>query len=40
MHFFNYSLSDIESMYPFEREIFIEMINNHIKEEENKKKKR
>jgi hypothetical protein len=36
MQHHNYSLSDLESMMPWEREIYVEMLMNYI-EEQNKK---
>jgi len=38
MQHHNYSLSDIENMMPWEREIYIDMLINHIKEENEKRK--
>ena len=37
MHHHKYSLSDIENMLPWEREIYIDMIVEHIKEENKKR---
>ena len=39
MQFHKYSLSDIESMTPFERDIYVTLLQIHIKEEEDKAKK-
>jgi len=33
MQHHNYSLSDIETMMPWEREIYVDMLIKHIKEE-------
>ena len=38
MQHHNYSLSDIENMMPWEREIYVDMLINHIKEENEKRK--
>ena len=40
MQHHNYSLSDIENMMPWEREIYVEMLIQHIKEENEKAKER
>ena len=40
MQHHNYSLSDIESMLPWEREIYVDMLINYIKEEKEKQKQR
>ena len=40
MQHHNYSLSDIENMMPWEREIYIDMLITHIKEENEKQKQR
>lgn len=40
MHFYHYSLEDLDNMYPFEREIYVEMINNHIKEIQQQQKEK
>ena len=40
MHHHNYSLADLENMIPFEREIYVDMLVNHIKEENEKAKQR
>lgn len=34
-----FSISDIENMIPFERDLFVEMTANHIREQEEKMKK-
>lgn len=36
MQHHSYSLSDIESMIPWEREIYVTMLINHLKEEKDK----
>jgi hypothetical protein len=36
MQHHNYSLSDIENMIPWEREIYVQMLINHIKAENRK----
>lgn len=33
-----YSLTEIENMIPFERQIYIALLNNHIKEKEDQRK--
>jgi hypothetical protein len=38
MQHHKYSLSDIESMLPWERRVYIEMLVNHVKEENEKNK--
>tara|TARA_B100001778_G_scaffold302437_1_gene279111 strand:- start:143 stop:277 length:135 start_codon:yes stop_codon:yes gene_type:complete len=38
MQHHNYSLSDIESMMPWEREIYVDMLITYIKEENEKRK--
>ena len=40
MQHHNYSLSDIEDMMPWEREIYVDMLVTHIKEENEKVKER
>ena len=40
MQHHNYSLSDLESMMPWEREIYVEMLVQFIKEENEKEKQR
>jgi len=40
MQHHNYSLSDIENMMPWEREIYVDMLVQHIKEENEKAKER
>ena len=40
MQHHNYSLSDLENMMPWEREIYVDMLINHIKEEKGKQKQR
>jgi hypothetical protein len=36
MQHHNYSLSDLENMIPWEREIYVDMLLEHIKEENKK----
>jgi hypothetical protein len=36
MQYHKYSLGDIEGMMPWEREIYLSLLENHIKEEEEK----
>ena len=36
MQYHKYSLSDIENMMPWEREIYLSLLENHIREEEEK----
>ena len=36
MQYHKYSLSDIENMMPWEREIYLALLENHIREEEEK----
>ena len=36
MQHHNYSLSDLENMMPWEREIYVEMLVEHLKEENKK----
>jgi|TARA_B110000114_G_C14695939_1_gene239332 hypothetical protein len=40
MQHHNYSLGDLESMMPWEREIYVEMLVQFIKEENEKEKQR
>ena len=40
MQHHNYYLSDIENMMPWEREIYVDMLVTHIKEENDKQKQR
>ena len=40
MQHHNYSLSDLEDMIPWEREIYVEMLVQYIKEENDKQKQR
>ena len=39
MQHHNYSLSDLENMIPFEREIYVDMLVTYIKEENERIKK-
>lgn len=36
MQFYNYSLTELDNMYPWEREIYISLLNKHIEEENEK----
>ena len=38
MQHHNYALSDIESMMPWERDVYVQMLIEHIKEENKKQK--
>ena len=40
MQHHNYSLSDLENMLPWEREIYVDMLIQYIKEENEKEKAR
>jgi hypothetical protein len=40
MQHHNYSLSDLENMIPWEREIYVDMLVTYIKEENEKNKQR
>ena len=40
MQHHNYSLSDIENMMPWEREIYLDMLITHLKEEKQKQEQR
>ena len=40
MQHHNYSLSDIEGMMPWEREIYLDMLITYIKEENDKQRQR
>lgn len=40
MYHYKFSLNDLENMYPYEREIYIELINNDIKEENERKQRK
>ena len=40
MQHHNYSLSDLENMLPWEREIYVDMLITYIKEENQKEKER
>jgi hypothetical protein len=40
MQHHNYSLSDLENMLPWEREIYLDMLVTYIKEENDKQKQR
>ena len=38
MQFYKYSLSELDNMYPWEREIYISLLNEHIEEENERRK--
>ena len=40
MQHHNYSLSDLDNMMPWEREIYVDMLVTYIKEENDKQKQR
>ena len=40
MQHHNYSLTDLENMLPWEREIYVDMLISYIKKEKKKKKRR
>ena len=40
MQYHKYSLTEIENMMPWEREIYVDMLINYIKEENEKQKQR
>ena len=40
MQHHNYSLSDLENMLPWEREIYVDMLITYIKEENEKQKRK
>ena len=40
MQHHNYALSDIENMMPWERDIYVQMLIEHIKEENKKQEER
>ena len=40
MQHHNYSLSDLENMLPWEREIYVDMLITYIKEENEKEKRK
>ena len=40
MQHHNYALSDIENMMPWERDIYVQMLIEHIKEEKKKQEER
>jgi len=40
MQHHKYSLTELESMIPWERDIYVQMLINHIKEENEKKRQR
>jgi hypothetical protein len=38
MQFYKYSLTELDNMYPWEREIYISLLNQHIQEENERRK--
>lgn len=40
MKYHNYSLTELEEMYPFEREIYLILVENWVREEKEKQKQR
>lgn len=40
MQFHNYSLTELEGMLPFEREVYVALLNNHIEQENERAKQR
>ena len=40
MHHHSYSLSDLENMMPWEREIYLDMLVQHVREENQKTEER
>lgn len=36
--FYHYSLSELDEMYPWEREVYISLLNKHIEEENERRK--
>jgi len=40
MQYHKYSLSELEDMIPWEREIYVEMLMQHIKEENEKRREK
>ena len=38
MQFYKYSLTELDNMYPWEREIYISLLNAHIEEENERRK--
>jgi len=40
MQHHNYSLTDLDNMMPWEREIYVDMLIDHIKKENDKQKQR
>lgn len=40
LYYYKYSLKELEEMYPYEREIYIELLNKQVKEENEKRSKR
>lgn len=40
MQHHNYSLTELENMIPFERDIYVTLLKNHLEEEEERQKQR
>lgn len=40
VHHHKYSLNEVYDMYPYERDLFLELLMKHIKEQEEERKKR
>ena len=40
MQHYNYSLTDLENMLPWEREIYVSMLKQHVEEENERMKER
>ena len=38
MYFHKFSLTELENMLPWEREVYVSMLINHLEEEKNKQK--
>ena len=38
MHHHKYSLTELENMIPFERDIYVALLKNHLEEEEERRK--
>ena len=40
MHHHKYSLTELENMIPFERDIYVALLKNHLEEEEERRKQK
>jgi len=40
MYFHKFSLTELEEMLPWEREVYVTMLMNHLKEEEDRQKQK